>query len=350
MILALFSLSACGIEFGGKKAGNDVGGIFVSNTSGDSWTNMSKFYTNSSENGSISTLDTSSLILDPSDDTAVYFASMTSGLFYAYDISLGWRRAVGLPSTRIGDVKINPNSKCMIYASAGNKVYKSTDCNRNWKSVYYDDQSSAFIYSIAIDHYNDNRVYIGTSRGEIILSENSGESWRVINDVGSPVLDIAISPQDSRIIFFRTQSHGVFRSLDGGENWISLKDVFMEEFKNSSKISGLDISAKDEGTIIVTTPYGMLKSKDNGEIWERIELITPEKETQINDVVMDNLDPNIIYYTTDSKFYRTNDNGKTWTARNLPTQRRGWKIIVDPDETGLLYLGVRAVEDKKGFF
>lgn len=345
MILALFSLSACAIEFGGKAASKDIGGVFVSNTSGDSWVNLSKLYASGNENSSISSLNTSSMILDPSDDLAVYFASMTGGLFYAYDIRLGWRKAAGLPSTRIGDVKVNPKSKCTIYASARNKVYKSTDCNRTWNAVYYDDQSSAFIYSIAIDHYNDNRIYIGTSRGEIILSENSGESWRVINDVDSPILDIVVSPQDSRVLFFRTQSHGIFRSLDSGENWISLEDNFMKDFKNSSKISGFDISAKDAGTIVVTTPYGMLKSKDNGEIWERIDLITPEKKTQINDVVMDNLNSDIIYYITNSQFYRTNDNGKTWTARDLPTGRRGWKIIVDPNDTGVLYLGTRAVED-----
>ena len=30
-----------------------------------------------------------------------------------------------------------------------------------------------------IDHYNDSRIFIGTSRGEILLSENSGESFFV---------------------------------------------------------------------------------------------------------------------------------------------------------------------------
>lgn len=350
-ILVFFLFSACSIEFKGSSAkNNDIGGVFISVDSGNTWRNLSKLQTASDADGDIRSLDVNNMAIDPSDDSAIYFAGRTGGLYYAYDVRYGWRRSSGLPAVGVNDVSINPKYKCTVYASARNKVYKTIDCNRTWEPIYYDDQGSVSIQSIAIDHYNDSRIFIGTSRGEILLSENGGESWKVAINVESSVLDILFSPQDSRILLVRTKDKGIFRSKDGGVNWISLEENGMDEFKNNRNIRSLRISAKSDGLVIATTPYGMLKSGDYGDTWERIELVTPEKKTQINDIAIDYLDDNIIYYVTNSNFYRTKDGGETWTVRDLPTQRRGWKLLLDFDTTGLIYLGVKKVEDSGGIF
>ncbi len=344
IVLFMLLLSGCSVRFKDTKS-ND-GGVFISTNRGDKWKSVSYLQTANKNKGTILYTNVNNIVFDPSDSTAVYFASKNNGLFYAYDIRLGWRQAQGLPKAGVNDVDVDPNAKCTIYASVGNKVFKTTDCNRTWTQVYHDNQASAVVYTIAIDHFNDKNIYIGTNRGEVLKSIDSGGSWKVIKNIGDAILDINISPQDSRKLFVSTKDKGIFRSMDSGANWVSLKDMSMKEFKNSTKVKSLEISKKDDGLIIVATSYGMLKSMDYGDTWTRIKLITPDDKTQINDVAIDPKDSNKIYYVTNSNLYRTNDGGDTWTMRDLPTQRRGMKIIISPKNTNLIYLGVSASENK----
>jgi hypothetical protein len=51
-----------------------------------------------------------------------------------------------------------------------------------------------------------------------------------------------------------------------------------------------------------------------------------------------------IYYATNTTFYRTSDGGKNWTTRKLPTSRAGWRLIVDPEDTNVIYMGVREIK------
>lgn len=346
IFFSLLLLGGC-VQFQTGES-EDMGGVFVSNDRGDHWKNMSLIATPGSEVKSIKTLDAYDIGIDPSYRRAVYFASESNGIFYTYDIRDGWMAMENFPKDKAQAVSVNPEDKCVIYAASYNRVYKTEDCGRIWNAVYYDNEDDTVISDVTIDHYNTNRIYISTSRGDILQSVDRGESWRVATRTDDYATGVFVNPRDSRIVFATTRKEGVFRSLDGGYSWSALEEK-MEDFDNSSRTRDIGFSYNNDDVVFLATNYGLLRSEDNGETWGRIDLVSPEEDAIINDIAISPKNDQEIYYVTNTTFYRSVDRGQTWSTIDLPTTRAGRRITIDPEETNLIYLGVYT-KKKKGMF
>lgn len=343
-LLAVLTMGAgCSISFknSNNTSGSD-GGFWISLDKGATWRQVPYISTIKGAPGSIAALDDQCLTTDPTDPGAIYFGTATGGLFYTYNIGSGWTAASELKELKINSVAVSPDDKCRIYVSAGNKVYRSDDCNRSWTQIYFDNNPQTQINSVAIDHYDTQRVFIGTTRGEIIRSVDRGNTWQTVLRSGSSINEIVIGPQDSRKIFVTTANEGIYRSTDNGDNWVPLKDK-MSEFKNSYNVVKLIASPAEEDLIFAATTYGLLKSTDAGDNWTRIELITPEKEASINSLAVNPKNPDEIYYVTRTTFYSSFDGGASWRTVKLPTTRAGWSILVKPDEVNVIFMGVKKI-------
>ncbi|MBU1062548.1 hypothetical protein KJ700_00035, partial [Patescibacteria group bacterium] len=338
--------SGCSISFGteSNKEGID-GGVFRSVNKGDTWLQQTAIPTVSGQPKSFSMIDDSSLVMDPSDNKAIYFGSVDNGLFYSYDGANTWRIANSLGKITISSVAVDSKYKCTIYATVANKLYKSIDCSRSWTQVYFDNDLSVNISSLAIDNIDSTILYIGTSRGEIIRSSNRGESWQTLNRFDDEIAKIIVSKAEHKLIFVGTKSKGIFRSTDAGKTWVDLTDK-LKEFDGNSKFQDLIIAESDRKTLFLVTRYGLLKSDDNGNSWKKIELITPESEASINSVAVSPKNLEEIYYVTNTTFYRSADGGKNWTTKKLPTSRAGWKLLIDPKDENLIYLAVKKIVKK----
>lgn len=342
MVIAII-ISGCSISFKTEDSGIKDGGVYVTINKGDNWQQKVLIPTTAGRPKSINTFSVNTLAMDPNDSGAIYFGSVDNGLFYTYNSAQEWFIAKNLDKTTINDVVIDSSSKCIIYTAIGNRVYKSTDCNRSWSQVYYDNDVNTRVNSIAIDHYNSANVYIGTSRGEIIKSSNRGVSWQTLGRFKDDVEKIIISPHDSRIIFVATSKKGIYRSNDSGINWVDLGDK-LKDFKDSLNFKDLAMSASEPGLVFLASKYGLLKSNDNGDSWTKIELILPEKKATINSIAVGPKDSKEIYYVTNTTFYRSLDGGQNWTTKKLPTTRAGWKLLIDPDNPNIIYMGVRSIK------
>ena len=341
LFLFVFITSGCSISFNtGSSSGVNDGGVYVTKNKGETWQQKVLIPTNSGRAKTIATLNTNALVMDPGDNKALYFGSIDNGLFYTYDSGDNWVVALGLNQSTIASLAVDPDSRCIIYAAIDNKVYKSTDCNRSWAQIYFDNSAETKINSIAIDHFKSTNVYIGTSRGEIIKSLDRGVSWQTIKRFENSVAKIVISPSDSRMLFAATAKEGLFISKDAGAGWQSLSEQ-LKDFKDILKFRDFVCAVDKPGQIFLATDYGLLASKDYGENWSKIELITPENKATINAIAVSPKDSKEIYYVTNTTFYRSLDGGENWTTKKLPTSRSGWKLLIDPKDTGVIYLGAR---------
>lgn len=338
--------AGCSINFsGGGTSGSGIdGGIFRSVNKGDTWLQKTLIPTVSGQPKNFSVIDSSSLAIDPNDNKAIYYGSVDSGLFYSYDSSNTWRIADGLGRITISNVAVDTKYKCIIYATITNKLYKSSDCNRSWAQVYFDNDLTVGISALGIDNSNNSIVYIGTSRGEIIRSLDRGDSWRTINRFNTRIAKIIVNQADDKIIFVGTNNKGIFRSTDAGETWVDLSDK-LKEFDEGSRFQDLIMAESDKKTLFLATHYGLLKSSDNGNSWKKIELITPEDGATINSVAVSPKNVEEIYYVTNTTFYRSIDGGQNWTTKKLPTTRAGWKLLIDPKDENLIYLAVRKITE-----
>jgi photosystem II stability/assembly factor-like uncharacterized protein len=303
----------------------------------------------------ISDINVNSITMDPQDSLALYLASFDRGLFYTYNIANGWNKVAGLPETTVNAVQVDPKNKCLIYAAAANRLYRSNDCTRTWSrdGLYVDNDPSVSVNTIAIDHYNTSNIYIGTSRGEIIKSIDGGGSWRTIQKLEEGVTHLIISPLDSRLIFVATASNHIFsfssntdtnpgNSADVErnflvENWTDLDDV-LSDYDLGSNFKDLIIGARD-GYMFLATSKLILRSPDNGITWENLKLITPEKDSIINAIAVNPQDSKEICYVTNTNFFRSIDGGATWSTKNLPTKRAGRELLIDFANPNILYLG-----------
>jgi len=340
--------AGCSISFKSNDTSAVDGGFWVSLDKGLTWRQVDAVPTAGGV-ANINGLDDTSLALDPEDTNAVYFGSATDGLYYTYGLSNGWTKAASLNETKINAVAVSPDDKCIIYAAAGNKVYRSSDCNRSWTQIYFDNDPTTQINALAVDFYNPLRVYFGNSRGDIGRSADRGDHWVTVLRTGSNINQIVLSPADSRKVFVTTVGEGLYRSLDAGDNWTPLKDK-MTEFKNSFNIVALTAAPGSDGLLFAATAYGLLKSTDSGDAWTRINLITSEQNASINSLAVSPKDPKEIYYVTNTTFYSSSDGGASWRTKKLPSTRAGWRLLIKPDETNVIFMGMKKYQPSASAF
>lgn len=339
LALLIFSLTGCSLT-GSRSNEKSVGGVFKSIDGGENWTNQSVIPTASGQAKSIANIETNNLIMDPSDNEALYLGSVQNGLFYTYDGAKNWNVAYSLGRMTINALAVDPNFKCSIYVSSTNKVYKSDDCSRSWRQIYYDNNPEILINTIAINHYSSSNIYIGTSRGEIIKSEDSGKSWQTINRFDAAIQKIIINPKDSRIILTATKYNRIYSSKNSGQSWVNLNKN-LAGFKIGENFRDLIIN-KSASAIFLITDDTILKSHDYGLNWEKINLIPPEKDASVKAIAVSASNDKVIYYTTDTAFYRSIDGGINWATKKLPTSRSGWSLAINPQDDKIIYLGVKS--------
>jgi len=343
VVSALLASSGC-VSLGGKKpVPNNIGGVYKTINKGVAWQNKSLIPTVTGKPGSIAGLNVAALAMDPSDNNTIYYGSIGSGLLYTYNGGESWQVAGGLGASTIRAISVDPKEKCTVYATIGNRIFKTEDCSRGWEQKYFDNATEVTLDAIQVDHFNNSLVYAGISRGDLIKSSDQGESWQTIHRFGDRVKDIIIDPNDSRIIYVTTVKKGIFRSLDLGSTWQEFNTMLKDE-----KI-GLDVKdivlIKDRPELIfAATSQGILRSDDSGATWNKIILIQPEKQAIVNALVVNPQNTDEIFYVTNTTFFISTDGGVNWTPVKLPTARAGWKLLIDPVKPNIIYMGVRALQ------
>lgn len=160
--------------------------------------------------------------------------------------------------TAIDVVLSNPDIMYVGTASGG--LWKSNSGGVKWEPVF-DKESTGSIGAVAIQQSNPSVIWVGTGEGNPRNSLNGG--------------------------------FGVYKSLDGGKNWIS---VGLEETRHIHRII---IDPTDPNTIYVGaigSPWGehpqrgVFKTTDGGKTWNKILFVN--NKTGIGDLVMDPTNPN----------------------------------------------------------
>lgn len=240
-------------------------------------------------------------------------------------------------SGRISDFAVNPNNKSEYYvAVSSGHVWKTVNNGTTWSAIF-DKEGSYAMGVITIDPNNTNVVWLGTG-------ENNHQ----------------------RVIGY---GNGVFKSLDGGKSWKNMG------LKDSRQVGGIVIDPNNSDIIYVAAEgsiwaeggeRGLYKSVDGGENWDKV--LDVSVHTGINNVVMDPRDSNVLYATSEqrrrhvhtkigggpeSKVYKTVDGGKNWKKimTGLPgVDIGGMGLAISPVNPDILYLIIEAAEGKSGFY
>lgn len=346
-ILFISLLVAVALIFSGcinaSKNKNDIsgidGGVFKTVSKGQIWAQKNLIPTNTGKPLTLANANYSVLEIDPNDHNAVYYGAVGNGLFYTYDAGNNWHKASGLGNITARAIDIDKNDKCNIFVAGTNRIFRTIDCSRTWERIYVDNQAAALVDAILIDHFDGNNVFITVSRGDLIKSVDQGDSWQTIYRFKKRITKLEMDPSDSRVMYAIIDNSAIYKSVDSGVSWESF-DEALKEFKLESIVRELLLFKENPKLMFIATQKGILRSDDSGITWKQIELIPPEKNAAIESIAVNPQNAEEIYYISGNTFYRSIDGGANWTPSKITTTRTGKKLIVDPVDSRIIYLGV----------
>ena len=271
---------------------------------------------------------------------------------------------------------VSGKANLFYMGSTGGGIWKTNDAGNTWQNIS-DGFFGGSVGAVAVSESDNNVIYVGmgekTVRGNVSSgdgiwkSENAGKTWKHIGLKNSRHIPrMKIHPKNSDIVFAAvmgdlykpTQERGVYKSVDGGENWKRV--LFSDE--NSGAVD-LIIDPNNPRILYATTwdvrrtPYSlssggkgsaMYKSTDGGENWNNISEHKglPKGIWGISGVTVSPLNSDIVWALIENEkggIYKSTDAGKTWKLINSERKlrQRAWyytRIYADTQDEDILYV------------
>jgi photosystem II stability/assembly factor-like uncharacterized protein len=137
-------------------------------------------------------------------------------------------------------------------------------------------------------------------------------------------MSIAIQPDDADIVYVGGDIEGLFKSTDGGQNWINAGPGVANSPAGAYGVQEIVIDPHNSQRLYAATWAGLYRSEDGGTTWSYLfpELDPEDDEIpSVSYVAVDPSDPQILYASignsdTDEdgtgSLYRSEDTGASW--------------------------------------
>lgn len=169
---------------------------------------------------------------------------------------------------------------------------------------------------IAFDPGDTAKIWLGSASGGLWKSTTGGiglNAWTYV-PLGFPVLgvsSIAIEPNNNQVMYIGTG----------------------ETYSNGTTLNGL-VDRTTRGTV----GMGILKTTDGGLTWTPSLNWTYQQKKGIWDIVINPLNPSVVYAATTDGIYKTTDAGVTWNnVLNVPM---AMDLLMVKNDTSVLFAGI----------
>ena len=262
---------------------------------------------------------------------------------------LEWRNVGPFRAGRISAASGAIGQPGVFYVGTPNGgVWKTTSAGETWFPIFDSIKTISSIGAVEVAPSDPNVVYVGTGdlnsyfdgRGDgMYKSADAGRTWRHIGLEGTQqITSILVHPHDPNTVlvaalggFFQTQSdaRGVFRSTDGGANWV--KTLYVDD---KTGIGALARAADAPDVILAATMFrsvapgtGVLfqspdtaqtrtrlyKSIDGGLTWHEVSGGgLPRLTRRISLAIAVGTNAQRIYLIGNFGLYRSDDGGTSW--------------------------------------
>ncbi|MFH1826228.1 MAG: hypothetical protein ABH823_02930 [bacterium] len=259
-----------------------------------------------------------SLTVSNNSPEVVFIGTETNGIFKTTNggATWTWLRNGLLHNNssypEVYDMAIHPNDNNILYAatltgmgsSINGGTYKTIDGGTNWARKVTNINNNLYTSTITINPVNTDIIYTAVSYG--------------IDDNGTPY------------------SGTIYKSSDGGENWI---DLALTSPGNTNRITQIVSPAEDTvyflGTNSSSTSdaVGLQKSSDGGSNWSTINA----PDIHITGFALAPSDPNTIYIFDGSSanVHKTTNEGTSWVKRGF---WGGYFIAVSPTDPNTVFI------------
>jgi len=253
-------------------------------------------------------------------------------------------------SGRVSDFAMHPDGWQTYYAAtASGGLWKTANGGITWAPIF-DDQGSYAIGVVELDPNDPDTVWVGTGENNaqrsvafgdgVYRSDDGGRSWKNMGlETSGHIGSIVIDPRDSDVIHVAAQGplwnaggeRGVYKSVDGGENWervlaidehTGANEVLMHPDNPDLLLASTWQRRRHVWTLINGGPgSGVHRSTDGGETWTEITAGLPSEEMGRIGLAFAPSRPDTVYaiIETDDEgegVYRSTDFGVSWEKRS----------------------------------
>ena len=196
--------------------------------------------------------------------------------------------------------------------------------------------------ALAPDPKNPQQIYLGTTSSWVYRSEDGGRNWMRLAKLGTSddlvVDNLLVDESDSKTLIAGARTvdgHGgaVYISHDAGKTWSADGDM------NGQHVLAIAQAPSDPKMYVAGTLAGVFRSMDGGQHWTQI---SPANSTEVHEVESIAIDPvniNTIYAGTWHLPWKTTDGGAHWSniKQGVIDDSDVFSIIIDPHAPSVVY-------------
>jgi len=170
------------------------------------------------------------IAIDSNDEDKLYAWVLGDGLYRSLDAGESWKRVDDGPKDQeirsLISVDIETGmGGIWLYAALDDGVKKSPDCFCGWDKIPNQGlPKDKRVYSLSVDSKSPEILYAGLRDG-IFKTEDGGKNWVNIFDVVSDAV-VTVHPKNSEMIYASSDRGEIFFSENSGKTW---QEIIVEE-------------------------------------------------------------------------------------------------------------------------
>lgn len=248
------------------------------------------------------------LAFDPSNSSILYVGG-SKGAYRSIDDGQHWQ-PTGFGPLFTAELWALDGGRLFILGETG--IQRSLDEGQSWQIIrnYGGSQNAR---TLVWDPSNPGKLYAGTRGDGLLISDDWGESWSVIdlpNRFVVQVESMAIAASAPPVLYAGTHGGGLFRSTDGGQSWLRSSHGLADD-----RVHTIAIAPSDPETLWAGTPIGVFYSSDGGEHWSHRPFEDPGATPltqRTSALAVDRRDTLKIFAGTAKGVRRSLDGGLSW--------------------------------------
>ncbi|MFH1245406.1 MAG: hypothetical protein V1662_02885, partial [Candidatus Omnitrophota bacterium] len=282
----------------------------------------------------------------------VFLALATLNLFWEVNVC---RAEITWEQINTGNNEINMRSLSVftknpdyVCAASPKQLYFSSTSGQQWESIFSLQGRDEEINFVVFDAANPKIIYMATTAGLLISSEQ-GKQWtkalQKVNDADNDVQWIVQDEHNEKKIYAGTQEN-LYQSEDSGAKWKKVNSGLPQ-----SKVRTAAFHPANSQVVYLANDMGLFKSIDNSSSWKRIyvtsyklegegeegETLSEEGQDLINSIAVNKSNPKEIFIATANGVYRSEDAGEVWERLSTQGLTCGYINCIVISRQGILY-------------